>query len=332
MRQPSGLLTALQLVLRLVLAVGLGVIGWVLIAQVMHRQSPDLQQASVELHKGDTLKARFYLDAYVHAAPTAAATYEDVSGLLTASGQWPMAEEYLQRGIQACRGVSNTDLALLHSNLAMAYAQTDTEKPQFRAISEASTAQKIDPSNPLVLNTLGYLMIENDQNVPLAKQYLADALRTVRKNGDASSAPALLPMIEDSYGWALYKMKEYKGAVDVLTQASDHMSALGSRAESLDVIYYHLGMAFMKAGRAQDARNALNVSLEYNPTNAKALSGLAALKAGSAKTSVTQPPVGRGRPAATTPASGLPAKAVSPGAMQPIQPGDSPAPGAVPGA
>ncbi|MDE2126741.1 MAG: hypothetical protein KGJ62_09135 [Armatimonadetes bacterium] len=333
MRQSSGLLTALQLVLRLVLAVGLGVIGWVLIAQVMHRQSPDLEQASVELHKGDTLRARFYLDNYVHTAPTAAATYEEVSGLLSTYGQWSMAEEYLQRGIQACRHVSNTDLAVLHSSLADAYAKTDTAKPQFRAISEASMAQKIDPSSPFVLNTLGYLMVQNDQNLPLARQYLADALRAARKNSDTANEPALLAEIEDSYGWALYKLKDYNGAVDVLTQAADRMSALGSKAEAADVIYYHLGMAYMMAGRAEDARNALNVSLEYNPTSADALSGLSSLKALTAhKPAINQVPAGQKPGDGKAPAAGPAVKAPSLGTKRSIQPGDAPANPATPGA
>lgn len=107
-------------------------------------------------------------------------------------------------------------------------------------------AYRLAPSEPLVLNYLGYAQLDRGEN-------LDESERLVR------AAHGLAPdnaAITDSLGWALYRRGRVAEAIPYLERAA--------RGEPADVeINDHLGDAYYAAGRRNEARFAWRASLVY---------------------------------------------------------------------
>lgn len=106
-----------------------------------------------------------------------------------------------------------------------------------KAESDFREALRLSPDQPMILNYLGYSMIEKKINLP-------EAIGMVRR------AVALKPndgYIVDSLGWAHYQLGEYDEAVKQLERAVELKPAD-------PVIADHLGDAYWKAGRKLEAR------------------------------------------------------------------------------
>jgi Flp pilus assembly protein TadD len=111
----------------------------------------------------------------------------------------------------------------------------------------AERAHSLDPGSPFIANNLAYLYLEHggDLNVALslaqqAKQKLADS-----------------PIVADTMGWLYYKLRFPEAAVTQLTESVQ-------RAPANPVYRYHLGMAYIAAGRPGDAASSLRQALS-NP-------------------------------------------------------------------
>jgi predicted Zn-dependent protease len=63
------------------------------------------------------------------------------------------------------------------------------------------------------------------------------------------------PSISDTYGWILFKQGSVDRALPLLEEASRSMPA-GSE------IHYHLGQAYAKSGKRDEARKALERALD----------------------------------------------------------------------
>jgi tetratricopeptide (TPR) repeat protein len=112
-----------------------------------------------------------------------------------------------------------------------AQKQWDKAEPDFR---QALTLQ---PEEPLVLNYLGYAMIDRRQN-------LNEALGMVKK------AVELKPndgYIVDSLGWAYYQLGDYEEALTHIERAVDLIP-------SDPIIGEHLGDVYWKVGRTLEAK------------------------------------------------------------------------------
>jgi len=72
-------------------------------------------------------------------------------------------------------------------------------------------------------------------------------------------------LIEDSFGWLLYKKGDYAGAIVALNRAIQDMGS-GEQGVTAKEYYYHLGAAYRKAGQIDDARRTLDIALQYDPT------------------------------------------------------------------
>ena len=96
-----------------------------------------------------------------------------------------------------------------------------------------------EPSNPTVLNHLGYFLANRGEQ-------LDEAVNLVKKALDAKPDQ---PEFLDSLGWAYYKRGELNDAVKYLSQAA---AKLPDNSEVLD----HLGDAHAKRGSMQDAITA----------------------------------------------------------------------------
>jgi len=105
-------------------------------------------------------------------------------------------------------------------------------------------ANALAPSQPVILNYLGYGMLDRSENLPEAQVYIE------RASGlDPNDAA-----IADSLGWLYYKRGNYPGAVAALERA-----VAGDPGQS--VINEHLGDAYWAVGRRIEARYAWRAAL-----------------------------------------------------------------------
>jgi tetratricopeptide (TPR) repeat protein len=114
-----------------------------------------------------------------------------------------------------------------------------------RAEAEAALRKALqqDPNNALALNNLGYQMIEHDEKIEEALAMIQRAVKTEPKN----------PSYLDSLGWAYFKLEKFEEAERYLTEAAQ----FGTSSVILD----HLGDAFLKRGKKDQARDVWQKAL-----------------------------------------------------------------------
>lgn len=121
-------------------------------------------------------------------------------------------------------------------------------------LSEAETdlkkSLKLKPTEPLVLNYLGYLWIDQGINLKEARELIE---RAVALSPDAG-------FILDSLGWAQFKMGEHEKAVESLEAA---VVIDPGNPEIND----HLGDVYWNVGRRREARFQWQRALVFNPSN-----------------------------------------------------------------
>ena len=127
-------------------------------------------------------------------------------------------------------------------------------------MSTLEKARAVDSSSPYVKNDLAYLYLEHgrDPNVALS---LAQ---------EAKSALPHSPFVAGTLGWAFYKVGSFEPAIAQLSIATQK---LPDRA----VEQYHLGMAYLGAGRLGPASQSLQQALKIDPKFADAGNAKAAL-------------------------------------------------------
>lgn len=133
-----------------------------------------------------------------------------------------------------------------------------------RALLAWRRAVAAEPKNPEYLNMLGYTLA--DEGTTRAEWEEALEL--------TGAAMRLMPdnaLIVDSYGWALYRLGDLKGARRYLREAVDGMPG---QAE----LRYHLGMVYADMGLTRDSENELTRALRLKPDFAPAKKAMEALK------------------------------------------------------
>jgi tetratricopeptide (TPR) repeat protein len=107
-------------------------------------------------------------------------------------------------------------------------------------------AYALAPKQPMVLNFLGYSLLERRENLDEAERLIAEASRL--QPDDAS--------ITDSLGWAYFVRGKLPAAIELLEKAA--------KAQPADAaINEHLGDAYYGAGRRYEARYAWRAALVY---------------------------------------------------------------------
>jgi tetratricopeptide (TPR) repeat protein len=107
-------------------------------------------------------------------------------------------------------------------------------------------ANAVDPAQAIVLNYLGYGMLEHGEDLTEAQAYIERASTL-----DPSDAA-----ISDSLGWLYYKRGNYAGAVAALERA-----VAAQPGES--VMHEHLGDAYWSTGRRLEARYSWRAALVH---------------------------------------------------------------------
>jgi Flp pilus assembly protein TadD len=114
-------------------------------------------------------------------------------------------------------------------------------------------AYKLAPNQAVVLNHLGYSLLERRENLPEAERLIAEASKL---QPDDSA-------ITDSLGWAYFVRGDLRRAVELLERAA--------RGEPADpAINEHLGDAYYSSGRRVEARYAWQAALTFAEGDAAA--------------------------------------------------------------
>lgn len=136
-----------------------------------------------------------------------------------------------------------------HASLYFARgAAYERMKDYENATADLTRALALDPQNPVVLNYLGYMWIDQGKNIDQGYDYIKQAV-LLRPNDGA---------IVDSLGWVYYKRGKFDLAARYLEKA---VSLMPDDA----TINMHLGDVYSKLGRKNEARVQWRRALDLGP-------------------------------------------------------------------
>ena len=286
--------------MRWIVVFAFGVILWFVIAgQMTAANTPTF--AEKLLKQGDLVKAQQEFEKLIQSNPADPQAYLAVASSCKREGKIELALKYLERALHACKDAPSAGRAELYSAQGAISALIE-KKPQNQTILSLQRASQLDSNNPQRLNEYAYVLADNlpegdprlDESIALLTRALV--LIKPEKNPWTRLFNPLVeltkelsaPAFEDSYGWALYKQNRTTEAIRALEQAiqdDEKLTATGKQsrekaedASLLKVLYYHLGAAYLKGDRKDDARRALKISLGYDPKYEDAKVALATLE------------------------------------------------------
>lgn len=162
--------------------------------------------------------------------------------ILQRMGDEPSAIKYYEYAL----AINPTDMATL-STLALAY---DNQKMFKESEEMYERALKLEPDNSLILNNYAYNLSE--RNVELEKAYKMSKRSLEFEPNNASYL--------DTYGWILYRMKNYKEAEKYI------LKSLSFNANS-SVVNDHLGDIYSAMGDKVNALKYWKIALDLDPNN-----------------------------------------------------------------
>jgi Tfp pilus assembly protein PilF len=110
-------------------------------------------------------------------------------------------------------------------------------------------ALKLYPDNVLLLNNYAYHLAERNKRLKEAEEM---SRKTIDKEPANSS-------YLDTYGWVLYRLKDYKNAITYIEKAI--------KAGSSATLYEHLGDIYEAMGEIVSALKNWNEALKLDPGN-----------------------------------------------------------------
>ena len=134
---------------------------------------------------------------------------------------------------------------VLHYTRGIAYERSDQWDA---AEADFRMALELEPDQPLVLNYLGYSMVEQKRDLDEALEMIELAVKGQQDDG----------YITDSLGWVLYRMGRYEEAVP-------HMLRAVELVPDDAVINDHLGDVLWKVGRKREADFQWRRALSLGP-------------------------------------------------------------------
>lgn len=134
----------------------------------------------------------------------------------------------------------DVDLLVMQSS---AYEQLGRPQDALRVLREA---QKMAPGNPLVGNNLGYLMLEQGQDLPEAAALIEASAKATPDNGN----------VLDSLGWAQFKLGKVAEAETTLRRAAE-LSPFSPDVRQ------HLGEVLLAQGKLEEAADQWERALAF---------------------------------------------------------------------
>ena len=117
-----------------------------------------------------------------------------------------------------------------------------------QAEADFRNALKLNPDQPLVLNYLGYSLVEFGLKLPEAQAMIERAVASRPNDG----------YITDSLGWVLYRLGKFDEAVDPMERAVQLVS-------NDPIINDHLGDVYWMVGRKREAEFQWRRALSFKP-------------------------------------------------------------------
>ena len=158
-----------------------------------------------------------------------------------------------------------------HARLFFARGAANERLKKFDdAADDMLKSLSLNPNDPTVLNYLGYMWANNDENLEQAFMLIGKAL--IMRPDDGS--------ITDSLGWALFKMGKFEKALVYLERAAEMLP-------EDSVVNAHLGDVYAELGREEEARKqwqrALDIGLEDKADQERVEAALAGARKTSEK-------------------------------------------------
>jgi len=136
-----------------------------------------------------------------------------------------------------------------NSTVRLYVADLDIKQQRYsNAVEHYRLVLQNDPSSPVALNNLAYLLANNSNQPGEALAY-AQQIKEKMPNH---------PAVEDTIGWSLYRKGLYSAAVRELESAA--------RKSPDPVIQYHLGMAYLQLGDKSRGQRVLKAAMASAPT------------------------------------------------------------------
>jgi tetratricopeptide (TPR) repeat protein len=169
----------------------------------------------------------------IDADPKDIQTYTSYGNMLRGRERFGEAADIYSKAIALISNPGAADWTLFYFR-GIAHERT---KQWVKAEDDFRRALELSPDQPLVLNYLGYSLVDMGRSLEEAMEMIKKAVELRPTDG----------YIVDSLGWAYYRLGQYDKAVEELERA------VGLRAED-PVINDHLGDAYWKAGRKLEAQ------------------------------------------------------------------------------
>ncbi|MDD7910510.1 tetratricopeptide repeat protein [Pseudovibrio exalbescens] len=189
-------------------------------------------------------EAREHLQALVEEDPTDLEAVTALGNVLRSHSLFEEAEVAYSAGINTLETVERQNWPLLYFRGITRERQNKWEEAEadFREVLE------LYPDQPMVLNYLGYSLVDRGLKLDEALEMIKTAVRLRPTDG----------YIVDSLGWVYYRLGRYEEAVSQLERA------VSLRPQD-PIINDHLGDAYWKVGRKLEARFKWNHARDLEP-------------------------------------------------------------------
>lgn len=168
----------------------------------------------------------------------------DLGDILRARKRFKQSVEAYDLAVARVPKIDKRHWAILYSR----GISLERSKQWSRAEKDFLQALTLNPEQPYVLNYLGYTWVDQGVNIPRARKMIERAVALRPNDG----------YIVDSLGWALYRIKDFGGAVKNLERAVE------LRPQD-PTINDHLGDAYWRVGRLIEARFQWRRALVLDP-------------------------------------------------------------------
>lgn len=216
-------------------------------ANRMIGRGADFADAQSALRRGDRARAVRLFDEAIQRDNSDLATYVAAAqAALGVPGYADLALEYANAGL-AVRGGTKENRALLHSVAGAAHQSRD-EGPA--ALESHRAAYELVQDNMVLQNNLAYAYAEySDRPVDLDTAEKL-ALKAVAQANHENAGDEVMGTFLDTLGWVYLRQSRTREAVLTLDEAAE---AVPANAD----VWYHLGRAYLAAGRGPSAKSAL---------------------------------------------------------------------------
>ncbi|TVQ57198.1 MAG: tetratricopeptide repeat protein [Rhodobacteraceae bacterium] len=209
-----------------------------------HASRARIAAAGELLDLGRAAEAIEGLEALIAAEPEAPQPRIALGDLLRREQAWEPCIDAYAAAIDLLDGLGIENWALFYQR-GICHERAGVWDP---AEADFRRALALEPDQPLVLNYLGYSLVELRRNLDEAKAMIKRAVELRPDDG----------YITDSLGWVLYRLGDYEGAVEWLEKAV-------ALAPVDPVINDHLGDALWMVGRRVEAEFQWRRARSFDP-------------------------------------------------------------------